>query len=202
MNLQSCTVDGILQTPLLTFPSSSTLGTGVTSPSIISIDSNNDKINKIIHGDALTELKKLPDDFIDLCVTSPPYWNQRSYGEDPDMVGNEATVYEYIDKLTEIFSEIKRVLKSSGSCYVVFSDKFNNKGGFVKRHDSSIPIGSLCNAPSRFAIAMTDRVGFVLKNDIIWNKPNGFPNGAAARRRFSISHEHVFFLVKVRELRK
>src|SRR5437899_5386 len=107
MNLQPCAVDGILQTPLLTFQSSSTLGTGVASPSIISIDDN---INKIIHGDALTELKKLPDAFIDVCITSPPYWNQRSYGEDPDMVGNEPTVSEYIDKLTEIFSEVKRVL--------------------------------------------------------------------------------------------
>jgi|GEM_PF-93741 DNA modification methylase len=196
MNLQPCTVDGILQTTLLTFPSSSTLGTGVTSSSIISIDRDNDNINKIIHGDALTELKKLPDAFIDLCVTSPPYWNQRSYGEDPDMVGNESTVSEYIDKLTEIFSEVKRVLKSSGSCYVVISDKFNNKGELVKCQDSFIPSGSLCNIPSRYAIAMTDRLGFVLKNDIIWSKPNGFPNGAAAKRRFSVNYEHILFFVK------
>ncbi|MFZ0510145.1 MAG: hypothetical protein WAM14_00950 [Candidatus Nitrosopolaris sp.] len=40
---------------------------------------------------------------------------------------------------------------------------------------------------------MTDRLGFVLKNDTIWEKPNGFPNGAAARRRFSIKYEHVLF---------
>ena len=68
--------------------------------------------------------------------------------------------------------------------------------GFVKYNDRSIPDGSLCNVPSRFAIAMTDRLGFVLKTDIIWEKPNGFPNGAAARRRFSINYEHVLFFVK------
>jgi DNA modification methylase len=83
-----------------------------------------------------------------------------------------------------------RVLKKSGSCFVVISDKFNNKG------DKALPDGSLYCIPSRFALAMTERLGFVLKNDIIWEKPNGFPNGAAARRRFSINYEHVFFFVK------
>jgi len=133
---------------------------------------------------------------IDLCVTSPPYWKQRSYGEDLKIIGNESKVSEYIDKLIEIFSEVKRVLTPSGSCFVVISDKFNNKGGFVRCQDRSIPSNSLCNIPSRFAIAMTERLGFVLKNDIIWSKPNGFPNGAAARRRFSINYEHILFFVK------
>ena len=84
----------------------------------------------------------------------------------------------------------------------MISDKFNTGGdttrekGFVKYKDRSVPDGSLCNIPSRFALAMTERLGFVLKNDIIWEKPNAFPNGAAARRRFSINYEHVFFFVK------
>jgi len=159
-------------------------------------------INRIILGDALTELKKLPDAFIDVCVTSPPYWNQRWYGEDPKIIGNESTVSHYVNNLIDVFSEVKRVLKSSGSCFVVISDKFNNRGhtatekGFVKYSDRSIPHGSLCNIPSRFALAMTDRLGFVLKNDVIWEKPNGFPNGAAARRRFSVNYEHVLLFVK------
>jgi DNA modification methylase len=135
-------------------------------------------------------LKKLPNDIIDLCVTSPPYWNQRCYGEGSHVIGNESTVFDYIHNLIEIFGEVKRVLKKSGSCFVVISDKFNNKA------DKTIPDGSLCSIPSRFALAMTERLGFVLKNDIIWEKPNGFPNGAAARRRFSINYEHVFFFVK------
>jgi DNA modification methylase len=67
------------------------------------------------------------------------------------------------------------------------------KGGVVKYKDRSIPDGSLCNVPSRFVIAMTNRLGFVQKNDISWEKPNGFPNGAIARRRFSINYEHVLF---------
>lgn len=175
----------------------------MTSDNSISINTSKANIDRIIHGDALTELKKLPNDIIDLCVTSPPYWNQRWYGENPDVIGDESTVLDYINNLKQIFGEVKRVLKESGSCFVVISDKFNNKGadmgrekGFVKYEDRSIPDGSLCNIPSRFAIAMTDQLGFVLKNDIIWEKPNGFPNGAAARRRFSINHEHVLFFVK------
>lgn len=82
-----------------------------------------------------------PDAVVDVCVTSPPYWNQRWYGEDPNIIGNESTVSEYVDNLTEIFGQVKRVLKKSGSCFVVISDKFNNGGegdtrrkekGFVK----------------------------------------------------------------------
>jgi DNA modification methylase len=99
------------------------------------------------------------------------------------------------------------VLKKSGSCFVVISDKFNNgreedtrrrtkEKGFVKYKDKSISDCSLCNVPSRFAIEMTDRLGFIQKNDIIWEKPNGFPNGRAALRRFSINYEHIFFFVK------
>ena len=116
-------------------------------------------------------------------------------------------VSDYIDNLIEIFAEVKRVLKKSGSCFVVISDKFNNgreedtrrrtkEKGFVKYKDKSIPNCSLCNVSSRFAIEMTDKLGFIQKNDIIWEKPNGFPNGRAALRRFSINYEHVFFFVK------
>ena len=63
---------------------------------------------------------------IDLCVTSPPYWNQRAYGENPNIIGNESTVSDYIDNLIQIFAEVRRVLKKSGSCFVVISDKFNS----------------------------------------------------------------------------
>jgi DNA modification methylase len=90
----------------------------------------------------------------------------------------------------------------------VLSDKFNNGGGdtkrrrkekgFVKYRDRIIPDCSLSNIPSRFAIAMTDRLRFIQKNEIIWGKPNGFPNGAAARRRFFINYEHVLFYVKIK----
>jgi DNA modification methylase len=149
-------------------------GMRMTPDTDIAIDRSKGNINRIIHGDALTELKKLPDAFTDLCITSPPYWNQRWYGDDPRVIGNESTVLDYINNLIEILGEVKRVLKKSGSCFVVISDKFNNKGAdigeekrFVKYEDRSIPEGSLCSVPSRFAIAMTDRLGFVLKNDII-----------------------------------
>jgi DNA modification methylase len=101
---------------------------------------------------------------------------------------------QYVDNLIKILGQVKRVLKKSGSCLVVLSDKFNNggdgggdtkrsreeKGGFVNYKDRSIPDGSLCNIPSRFATAMTDTLGFVQKNDIIWEKLNGFSSVAAS----------------------
>jgi DNA modification methylase len=62
-----------------------------TATTTNTIVDNND-FNQIIPGDALTELKKLPDSFIDVCVTSPPYWNQRWYGDDTNIIGNESTV--------------------------------------------------------------------------------------------------------------
>jgi DNA modification methylase len=86
-------------------------------------------LNRIIHGDALSTLKCFPGESIDLCVTSPPYWNQRGYGENPNIIGNEPTVSNYIDNLIQIFAEVKRVLKKSGSCFVVISDKFNSSDG-------------------------------------------------------------------------
>ena len=79
-------------------------------------------LNKIIHGDALSILKCLAGESIDLCVTSPPYWNQRAYEENPNIIGNEPTVSDYIDNLIQIFAEVKRMLKKSGSCFVVISD--------------------------------------------------------------------------------
>src|SRR5689334_3189138 len=99
---------------------------------------DNNNINQIILGDALTELKKLPDSVIDVCVTSPPYWNQRWYGEDSNVIGNESTVSEYVDNLIKIFGEVKRVLKDSGSCYVVISDKFNcGEGKDARRRENA-----------------------------------------------------------------
>src|SRR5947207_2440245 len=90
--------------------------------------------NRIICGDALTVLKTLPDACIDATVTSPPYFSLRSYLPDghPDKpleLGLEPTYTEYINKLCDVFDEVKRVLKPQGSLWVVMGDNFSGSGG-------------------------------------------------------------------------
>jgi DNA modification methylase len=74
--------------------------------------------SQIIHNDALTALKQMRSNLVDCVITSPPYWALRDYKTDGQL-GLEPTFTEYIDKLVEIFDEIKRVLKDTGTCFVV-----------------------------------------------------------------------------------
>jgi site-specific DNA-methyltransferase (adenine-specific) len=164
--------------------------------------------NTVHHGDCLTVLKTFPDEFIDCCVTSPPYWALRDYGCDGQL-GLEPTFQEYIDKLCNIFDEVKRVLKKEGTCWVNIGDTYNgNKEGktdnkvcdYLKntttnlhKKKGDLPDKCLCQIPSRFAIEMTNR-GWILRNEIIWYKPNAMPS--SVKDRFTVDFEKVFFFVK------
>ena len=76
---------------------------------------NQDELqNTVLCGDALEMLKRLPDEYVQMCVTSPPYYGLRDYGAE-GQIGCEQTPFEYIDRLTEIFREVRRVLKSNGT---------------------------------------------------------------------------------------
>ena len=169
---------------------------------------------RIIQGDSLEVLKTLPDESVDCVVTSPPYWALRDYGCEGQL-GLEPTFQEYIDKLCKIFDEVKRVLKKEGTCWVNIGDTYASGGG-ASRHkgykDPKYPNGrtgefeepsanpqtgakekSLCQIPSRFAIEMTNR-GWILRNEIIWHKPNCMPS--SVEDRFTVDFEKVFFFVK------
>ena len=80
-------------------------------------------MNQLVLGDCLSELKNLPDQSVNCVVTSPPYWNLRDYGIEGQL-GLEPTFAEYIDKLCNIFDEVKRVLRDDGSCWVNISDTY------------------------------------------------------------------------------
>lgn len=162
------------------------------------------ELNKILQGDALEVLKTLPSESIDCIVTSPPYWALRDYGVSGQL-GLETSFEEYINKLCDIFDEVKRVLKKEGTCWVNIGDTYggmkvgnteinkNKKvvsGGFTKNGGVE---KSLCQIPSRFAIEMTNR-GWILRNEIIWHKPNCMPS--SADDRFTVDFEKVFFFVK------
>ena len=79
--------------------------------------------NRIVCGDALLELAALPGNTFDCCVTSPPYYGLRDYGA-VGQIGLEETIAEYIERLTDVFREVKRVLKPDGTLWVNIADSY------------------------------------------------------------------------------
>jgi DNA modification methylase len=164
-------------------------------------------LNKIILSDCLTGIKQMPDSSVDCCISSPPYWGLRDYGVD-GQVGNEQDFKEFVKKLIELYSEIQRVLKPTGTCFVNLGDTYNgtkqgntetNKNpklvtdSFKKERIKDIQDKSLLMIPERFAIGMIDE-GWILRNQIIWHKPNQMPQSATDR--FTVDFEKIFFFVK------
>lgn len=82
-------------------------------------------MNAILQGDALAVLKTLPDESVQCCVTSPPYYALRDYGVG-GQIGLEATPQEYIEKLVDVFQEVRRVLRSDGTCWLNLGDSYAN----------------------------------------------------------------------------
>jgi DNA modification methylase len=169
-------------------------------------------INKIYNEPCLETLKKMPNDFLDCVITSPPYWQLRDYGYDGQW-GLEPTYQEYLEHLWEMMDEIYRVLKPTGTAWINLGDTYagNNKNsglGEVRttgKNDKTMlsqrrnigntkePNKCLLLIPHRFAIGCIDR-GWILRNDIIWAKRNGMPESVTDR--FSKKHEYFFFMVK------
>jgi DNA modification methylase len=96
------------------------------------------ELNKIYEGDCLTFLKQMPDNFIDCCVTSPPYYGLRDYGVD-GQIGLEETPEQYVQKLVEIFREVKRVLKPEGTLWLNLGDSYAGSGkGIGSDHGKAV----------------------------------------------------------------
>jgi len=162
--------------------------------------------NIILNGDALTHLKELPEKSINMCMTSPPYFNQRDYEIDGQL-GLELTPEEYVNKLCGIFYEVKRVLKDDGTCWVNISDCYGgfqgkNSGYPDRKHEkANIPqikrdpktAKSLLCVPELFLLEMVKR-GWLIRNKIIWFKNNVMPS--SAKDRFTIDYEMLYFFVK------
>ncbi len=169
----------------------------------------------IINADAIEGLMQLPDESVDCCITSPPYYNLRDYGNEKQ-IGLEKSPYEYIDKLVEVFKEVKRVLKKDGTLWINISDSYakNGKGAAVykasglqatnKGSTASSKIAN-CNGggvrpknligiPWMLAFRLRDELGYYLRQDIIWSKPNPMPE--SVKDRFTKSHEYIFLLSK------
>jgi len=133
-------------------------------------------VNHVFHSDALTRLRSFPAALVDTIVTSPPYYRQRDYSGEGQL-GLEESPEAYIDKLVAVFGECRRVLKASGSLWLVLGDKYLD--------------GRLLGLPWRVALAL-QADGWILRSDIIWHKPNAMPS--AVKTRPTTDHEYVFFL--------
>jgi len=155
-------------------------------------------LNKIICHDVVKGIP-LPDESIDVVITSPPYWGLRVYGDEKStfedwegQLGLEPDPQMYINHLLQVCREIKRVLKKTGCFYLNLGDKYcslpskgKNKGWIQPKQ--------LLLIPSRVAIALQDD-GWILRNDIVWYKMNHMPD--SVKDRLANSWEHVFLFTR------
>jgi DNA modification methylase len=168
--------------------------------------------NRIVQGDALEVLKTFPSDCVQCVVTSPPYYGLRDYQVD-GQIGLESTPVDYVQKLVEVFREVRRVLRPDGTLWLNLGDSYTSHNakqvkpsgrtvghvGMTKGTPVRPPIvphlgaKQLLGIPWRVAIALQDD-GWYLRSDIIWSKPNPMPESVTDRP--TKSHEYVFLLSK------
>lgn len=181
-------------------------------------------MDKILQGDCLKVLKTLPTESIDCCITSPPYWALRDYGVEGQL-GMEKTPEEFIGKLTDIFREVRRVLKKEGTLWLNLGDSYlgggfgvtsddapitgkqaTNRGtenietrkklGALKRKHETIKQKDMVGIPWMAAFALRAD-GWYLRQDIIWAKPNPMPESVTDR--CTKSHEYIFLMSKSKQ---
>jgi DNA modification methylase len=182
-----------------------------------------DKLNRIHNINCLDGVRALPDECVDIVVTSPPYWGQRG----DDGIGLEEDPREYIRNLTGIFLEVKRVLKSNGLMWLNIADSYNtpinwrfedhkystlgpdgngldpnnsaytkNRGrrkAFVKRDTKWLQYGNLLAIPYRLILSLCDH-GMLFRGEVIWAKRKAMPEGRC--RRPHRKHESIYILAK------
>lgn len=174
---------------------------------------NDIQLDTIYTGDCLEVLKGLPDESVHCCVTSPPYYALRDYGMD-EQIGREATPKEYISRLTDVFTEVRRVLRSDGTLWLNISDTYAGKGNQGDYVDPKNPKGrngqavalnqkvegckpkDMIGIPWLLAFALRDS-GWYLRNDIIWMKENPMPE--SVKDRCARCYEHIFLFSKSRK---
>lgn len=173
----------------------------------------------ILIGDVREKLKEIPDESVHCCITSPPYWSLRVYGNDPREIGQEKTPEEYVQTMVQVFGEVRRILRPDGTVWLNIGDSYcstapgtngaplNQQGILAAVRDKTaksrervrpeIPEGmkpkDLVGIPWMTAFALRS-AGWWLRQDIIWAKPNCMPE--SVEDRCTRSHEYVFHLSK------
>lgn len=164
------------------------------------------------HGDSLEVLSALPDASVDCCVTSPPYFGLRDYGEE-GQYGLEASPAEYVETMRRVFAEVRRVLADDGTLWLNLGDSYYSGRGAATGVDQKNPARrgfgrvldkggcdwarpkNLLGIPWRTAFALQDD-GWNLRNDVIWAKRNAMPG--PEKDRLTCRHEHLFMFSKSR----
>ena len=174
-----------------------------------------ENLYQILCGDVLTMMKRIPDASVDCIITSPPYWQKRDYGFKGQW-GNEKNIDEYLNHLQQLMTECYRVLKDEGTVFINLGDTYHNAFKWTRQkkrpqtinkgknrdylteriQNQGLPEKCLSMIPARFAIQCVE-AGWVLRNDIIWAKPNSMPE--SVKDRFANKHEHIFFFTKSRK---
>ena len=175
----------------------------------------------LYHGDALDVLRQLPDGSVGCCVTSPPYYALRDYGID-GQYGLEASPAEYVECMVAVFAQVRRVLADDATLWLNLGDSYSGSwggqgvtvstagmqaavvgSGSYRQQGSRTgsirpgapPSKNLFGMPWRVAFALQDD-GWILRNAIIWHKPNAMPESVTDR--LSCRYEHLFLLAKSR----
>jgi DNA modification methylase len=166
------------------------------------------------HGDSLAVLSSLPSGSVDCCVTSPPYFGLRDYGE-AGQYGLESSPAEYVETMRAVFAEVRRVLADDGTLWLNIGDSYSTTpaGGAGRGRSSAMTLGnrrvatiqtggnrvqgvpykSLIGIPWRVAFALMDD-GWLIRQEVIWAKRSCMPE--AVTDRPSRAHEQVFLLSK------
>ena len=173
-------------------------------------------MNKILFGDCRETLKTI-DTKVQMCVTSPPYYGLRNYGDEENQIGMEQSPEEYIAQLVDVFRSVLDVLKDDGVLWLNIGDTYYNyrsDGNYpkqtVSRTKQDLPDFSpvrgnklqglkskdLIGIPWMLAFALRAD-GWWLRQDIIWNKPNPMPE--SVKDRCTKSHEYIFLLSKIKQ---
>ncbi len=139
--------------------------------------------NSVIAGDALEVLRCLPDESVDVVITSPPYFQQRDYGNGASGIGNETTEDEYLASLLQVFAECVRVTKNTGALVFNLGDKYLN--------------GSLSLLPYKFAIQALANNPVFLINQLTWAKLN--PTPRQEKRKLIQATEPFFIFAKSKD---
>ena len=172
----------------------------------------------LLLGDALAVAAEMADDSVDCIVTSPPYFRLRDYGTE-GQYGLESSPAEYVETMRALFAELRRVLADDGTLWLNLGDSYATKpkgsvdsgtstlaNGHYNQHGTTppglgkgivwdVPQKNLLGIPWRVAFALQDD-GWILRNAIIWHKPNAMPESVADR--LSGRYEHVFLFSKSR----
>ena len=165
------------------------------------------------------DCRETMDAFIDkaqMCVTSPPYYGLRNYGDEENQIGLEESPEEYIQNLVEVFRKVRDNLTDDGTLWLNIGDSYYNyrpgKGQALSKQTVSntrqdlpdkcarrgnklkgLKEKDLIGIPWMLAFALRAD-GWYLRQDIIWNKPNPMPE--SVRDRCTTSHEYIFLLSK------